>query len=178
MNLQLCPGASEVKVRNLGSNIIWRPYEWQYHYYITKLDKIAFLVSYIYFLYICFLIYTFYKKETSTDISLYMCVHSTSPALMWSIHIKVLIQNYLYRIMDISIMWHYALVSCTPLQSIGLGFGCTLFWCWVLLCAPFIISLIEFFFIMIFIMIVVTVNGNSMVILFILNHMFRFSTTN
>ena len=33
-------------------------------------------------------------------------------------------------------MWHYALVSCTPSQSIGL-LGGTLFWCWVSLCVIF-----------------------------------------
>ena len=38
-----------------------------------------------------------------------------------------------------------ALVTCTPPHSIGLVLGCALFWCWVSLCSPFTISLIEFF---------------------------------
>ena len=57
-------------------------------------------------------------------------------------------------------MWYSALVSSTPSQSIGLVLGCA-FWCWVSLGAPFTISLIEFYFIMIFIMIVVTIIGIS-----------------
>ena len=56
-------------------------------------------------------------------------------------------------------MWHRALVGCTPSQSIGLFLGCALFWCWVSVCVPFTISLIEFYFIVNFIMIVVTIMG-------------------
>ena len=73
--------------------------------------------------------------------------------------------------MDIDTTWRIALVSCTPSQSEGLVLGCALFWCWVLLCVPFTNSLIEFN----FIMIVVTVNGIFVAILFILNYIFRLS---
>ena len=55
------------------------------------------------------------------------------------------VQASLYHDMDISNMWHGALVSCTPSQSIGLVFGCPLFWCWVLLCVPSTNSLIELY---------------------------------
>ena len=47
-------------------------------------------------------------------------------------------------------MWHCTLVSSTPPQSIGLVFGCVLFWCWVSLGTHVTISLIELYFIMIF----------------------------
>ena len=50
--------------------------------------------------------------------------------------------------MDISTMWHCALVSCTPPQSIGLVFGCAPFWCWVSLCVTFTSPLIGCYFIM------------------------------
>ena len=65
-----------------------------------------------------------------------------------------IVQYSLYH-MDIGTMWHCTLVSSTPSQSTGLFFGCALVWCWMSLGAHFIISLIEFYFAMIFIMIVV-----------------------
>ena len=74
-------------------------------------------------------------------------------------------------------MQQCAWVSCAPSQSIGQVLGCALFWCWVSFCAPFTISLIEFYFIMIFIMIVVTIIGIFEAILFILNYTFRLSVT-
>ena len=43
--------------------------------------------------------------------------------------------------------------------------------------APFTISLVAFYFIIIFIMRVVTISGIFMAILFILNYTFRFSVT-
>ena len=43
--------------------------------------------------------------------------------------------------------------------------------------APFTISMIKFYFIMIFIMIVVTIIGIFMAILYILNYTFRLSVT-
>ena len=49
--------------------------------------------------------------------------------------------------------------SAAPIIVYMTGFGCALFWCWVSLGAPFTISLIEFYFITIFIMIVVTIIG-------------------
>ena len=55
------------------------------------------------------------------------------------------------------------------------GFGFALFWCWVSLCVPFTISLLEFYFVMIFIMIVMTIVGIFMANLFILNGTFRLS---
>ena len=57
--------------------------------------------------------------------------------------------------MDIGTMWHCTLVSSTPSQSKGLFFRCALFWYWVSLGAPVTISLIEFYFIMIFIMTII-----------------------
>ena len=45
------------------------------------------------------------------------------------------------------------------------------------ICAPFTISLVAFYFIIIFIMRVVTISGIFMAILFILNYTFRFSVT-
>ena len=80
-------------------------------------------------------------------------------------------------IMDIGTLWHCALVSCTPSQYIGLVLGCALVWCLVSLCAPFTISLIELYFIMIFIMRVVTIIGIFMAIVIILNCMFRLIVT-
>ena len=47
--------------------------------------------------------------------------------------------------MDIGAIWYCALVSCTPSQSIGLCFGCALFWCWVSLCVLLTNSLITFY---------------------------------
>ena len=52
-----------------------------------------------------------------------------------------LVQYYLYLNMDISTIWHCTLVSSTPSQSIGLFFGCAMFWCWVSLGARVTISL-------------------------------------
>ena len=72
--------------------------------------------------------------------------------------------------MDIGTMWHLTLVSSTPSQSIGLVFGCALFWYWVSLGAPVTISLIEFYSIVIFIMIVVTVIGIVIAINYFLNY--------
>ena len=80
------------------------------------------------------------------------------------------VQYSLYHNMDIGTMWHCALVSSTPSQSIGLVFGGALFWCWVSLGAPVTISLIEFYFIMIFIMIVVTIIGIFMTINYFLEY--------
>ena len=77
--------------------------------------------------------------------------------------------------MGIGTIWHCALVSCTPSLSIRLFFGCALFPCWLSLCAPFTISLIEFYFIMIFTMTVVTVTRIFMSILFIFKDIFRLS---
>ena len=87
------------------------------------------------------------------------------------------VQDYLCHNIDKSILWHCALVSCTPSQSIGLVLGCALFWGWVSLCARFTISLIEVYFIMIFIMKTVTIIGIFMAILFIWNYTFWLSVT-
>ena len=75
-----------------------------------------------------------------------------------------IVQYSLYHNMDIGTMWHFTLVSSTPSQSIGLVFGCVLFWCWVSLGALVTIFLIEFYFIKIFIMIIVTIIGIFMAI--------------
>ena len=76
-----------------------------------------------------------------------------------SVHFSCIVQYSLYHNIDISTMWHCKLVSSTPSQSIGLVFRCALFWWWVSLGAPDTISLIELYFMMIFIMIVVTLIG-------------------
>ena len=49
--------------------------------------------------------------------------------------------------------------------------GCALFWCWVSFCVPVTNSLIEFYFIMIIVIII----GIFMAIIFILNNTFRLS---
>ena len=56
----------------------------------------------------------------------------------------------------------------------GTLLGCALFWCWVLLGALVTISLIEFYFFMIFIMIVVTIFGIFMVINYFLKYILCF----
>ena len=84
-----------------------------------------------------------------------------------------IVQYSLYHDMDICTMCHFTLVSSTPSQSIGLFFGRALVWCWVSLGALFTISFIEFYFIMIFIMIV-TIIGIFMVINDFLNYTSRF----
>ena len=72
-----------------------------------------------------------------------------------NVYFSYLVQDSLYPNVDISTMWHCALVSCTPSQFIGLLFRCALFWCWVSLCVLYSDSMIELY----FIMIVVTVVG-------------------
>ena len=74
--------------------------------------------------------------------------------LVSKVHFNYIIQDSIYHYMNMGTMWHCTLVSCTPSQSIGLGLGCALFWCWMSLRAPFTIF-IEFHFIKIFIIIVV-----------------------
>ena len=94
--------------------------------------------------------------------------------LVSSVYFSCIVQYSLYHNMDIDTMWHFTLVSSTPSQSIGLIFGCALFWCWVSLGAPVTISLIEFYFIMIFIMIIVTITGIFMAIHYFLNYTLGF----
>ena len=71
--------------------------------------------------------------------------------LVSSVHWSCKVQYYLYHNMGIGTMWHCALLSSTPSQSNTLVLGCALFWC----CAHVAISLIEFYFTMIFIMIII-----------------------
>ena len=61
----------------------------------------------------------------------------------------ICIYDSLYYLMDIGTMWHYAFVSCTPTQSIGLFWGCALLWCWMPLCPSFTNSAITCYSIMI-----------------------------
>ena len=75
-----------------------------------------------------------------------------------------IIQYSLYHNMDTGTKWHCTLVSSFPSQSIGLFCGCALFWSCVSLGAAFIIFLVEFYFIMIFTIIVVTIIGIFMAI--------------
>ena len=97
--------------------------------------------------------------------------------LVSNVHFSCIVQDSLYHTMGIGTMWHCALASCASLQSIGLFFGCALFWCWMSLCAHFTISSTEFYFIMIFIMIIVTITEIFMANLFILNYTFRLFVT-
>ena len=46
--------------------------------------------------------------------------------LVSKVHFNCVVQDSLYHDMDIGIMWHCVLVSCTPSQSIGLVLGCAL----------------------------------------------------
>ena len=62
-------------------------------------------------------------------------------------------------------------------QCGAIHFGRVLFLCRVSLCDPFTISLIDLYCSIIFIMIVVTIIGSFMAILFILNNTFRLSVT-
>ena len=64
-------------------------------------------------------------------------------ALVSIVYCSCIVQDSLYHDMDIGTTWHCALVSSTPSKSLGLVFGCTLFWCWASLCVPFTNSLIE-----------------------------------
>ena len=91
--------------------------------------------------------------------------------LVSNVHFNCIVQFSLYHNIDIGTMWHCALASCSPSQSIGVVIG----WLGVVLvlsviCAPFTISLIDFQFIMVFIMTVGSNNGTFMVI-------FTFRTT-
>ena len=52
----------------------------------------------------------------------------------WNADIELQSNKLLYsRYISLS-LWHCASVSSIPSQSIGLAFGCALFWCWVSLC--------------------------------------------
>ena len=66
-----------------------------------------------------------------------------------------IVQYSLNHNMDIGTMWHCTLVNSNTSQYIGQVFGCALFLCWVSLGAPVTIFLIEFYVIMIFIMMIV-----------------------
>ena len=79
--------------------------------------------------------------------------------LVSNVHFNCIVQDFLYHNMDISTMWHCALVNCTPSQFIGQVFGCALGGYWV--CSFY------YFLDRIFIMIVVTIIGIFMAILFI-----------
>ena len=79
--------------------------------------------------------------------------------LVSNVHFNCIVQDSLYHDMDIGILLHGALASCTPSKLIGLVLGSALFWCWVSLCAPFTMSLTECYFSMIFIIIIMTISG-------------------
>ena len=64
-----------------------------------------------------------------------------------------------------------------PIPVYRAVFACELFWCRVSLCAPFTISLVECYFIIIFIIEVVNIFGIGMAMLFILDYTFRLSVT-
>ena len=82
-----------------------------------------------------------------------------------------IVQGSLYQTMDIDTMWHCALVSRTPSQSVGLVLRWALFSCWVSFCVPFTNSLMKFY----YILIVLTIIGILMAILFYFYYMFRHS---
>ena len=81
---------------------------------------------------------------------------------------------YSAKYVEYILLWHCALVSSTSSQSIGLVYGCALFWWWVSLGAHVTISLTEFSFIMIFIVIDVTIIGIFMAIHYLLNYTLSF----
>ena len=95
------------------------------------------------------------------------------PAWFQNVHFNCIVNDSLYYYIDIGTMWHFALLDFTPSQSIGLVLLSALFWCWLSLCVPFIISLIECYFIM---MVAATV-GKFIAIRFILNCTFGLSVT-
>ena len=78
--------------------------------------------------------------------------------------------------MDIGTMWHLYIGQQYPITVYRTVFGCALFWCWVSLGPPVTISLIELYFIMIFIMKVVTIVGVFMAIDYFLNYTLGFFT--
>ena len=49
--------------------------------------------------------------------------------LVSNVYFNCIVQDSLYHDMDIGTIWHCALVSCTPSQSIERVFGCALVWC-------------------------------------------------
>ena len=75
----------------------------------------------------------------------------------------------LYYDIDLGTIWHCVLVSGTTSQSIGLVLGCALLSCWMALCVHYTNPLIEFYFI-----IIVIVIGICMAC-FIINYTFRLS---
>ena len=84
---------------------------------------------------------------------------------------KCIIHDSIYYNMDIGTMWYCMMVSCTPSQSIGLFFGCALFWCLMSLCVAFTNSLIACY----STIIVATIIGVLYLSLFILTDAFRLS---
>ena len=77
----------------------------------------------------------------------------TLSCLVSNVYCSCILQNSLYHNVDTGTMWHFALVSCTPSQSIGLFcffvfFWFFLFWCSGSLCIPFTNSSIGLYFIM------------------------------
>ena len=121
------------------------------------------------------------RHKSQTLVWQWWCVRCYDTLILscWvsNVHFNFIVHDSLYYKMDKGTVWHCALVSCTPSQSIGLFFLCALFWCWVSLCAPFTIFSIEFYFIMVFIMIVATIIGIFMAILFVLNYTLMLSVT-
>ena len=87
--------------------------------------------------------------------------------LVSNVYFNCIVQNSLYQNMDIGTMWHCVLFSCTP------SFWYALFRYWVFLCAPFIISFVEFYFIIIFIMIVKAIMRGFYGHFFNFNYIFR-----
>ena len=95
-----------------------------------------------------------------------------------NVYFNCIVQDSLFHDMDIGTMWHCALVSCNPLHSLLLLSLLFFFflvvvvvvgpllWYWGSLCVPFTVPLIQFYFIMIFFMII-----------FILNYMSKLSVT-
>ena len=56
---------------------------------------------------------------------------ATNSCLYSNVCFNCIVQDPSYYNMGIGTIWRYALVSCTPSQSIGLSFVGGLFWCWV-----------------------------------------------
>ena len=59
--------------------------------------------------------------------------------LFSNVYFNCIVLYSLYHNMDIDTMSHFALVSCTLSTSIGLVFGCALFWCYVHYVFPLLI---------------------------------------
>ena len=99
----------------------WRTCLW-------PLFSIYYIRMYVYMYYSCIYYSCTWSNQNITYLKLvwlWWCVGwcDTVSCLVSNVHFNRMVQNSLYDNMDIDIMWHCALVSCTPPQSIGLFLG-------------------------------------------------------